>query len=117
LGGGATGAGTTGIIGKPPGPGIDVGSAAGTARTGGGLVDDDGVGGAPVGSGTGTVDPGGGITAGARGAERMASFSSWVLRRISSVIRAASTAVPMTRGVMSSNSSVFSIFFSLNPKR
>src|SRR5262245_56116592 len=94
FGGGALGAAGTG--GKPPGPGIDVGSGRGAAPTGGGVVDDDGVAGAPGGLRTGTGDPGGGKTAGERGAERMASFNSGVARRISLVIRAASTAVPMT---------------------
>jgi hypothetical protein len=35
-----------------------------------------------------------------RGARRIASSSSGVARRISSVIRAASSAVPITRGVI-----------------
>src|SRR5207249_3101239 len=54
---------------------------------------------------------------GCRGARLTASFSSGVARRISLVILAASSAVPITRGVISSRSSVFSTFRSVKPKR
>ena len=43
--------------------------------------------------------------------------SSGVTRRIWSVIRAASSAVPTTRGVIRRSSSVFSILSSTEPKR
>src|SRR5690242_5030105 len=52
-----------------------------------------------------------------RGACRIVSSSSEVPRRRSSVIRAASRAVPTVRGVMRSSSSVFSILCSTEPKR
>src|SRR2546426_480598 len=74
--------------------------------------------------GDGRATGGGGMKAGGtevgggrRGARRIDSSSSGVARRICSVMRAASTAVPTTRGVIRSKSSVFSIFSSVDPKR
>jgi hypothetical protein len=63
------------------------------------------------------IGAGGGVEVGARGALRIVSSSSFVVPRISSVIRAASSAVPITRGVMSSSSSVFSTARPLKPNR
>src|SRR5439155_1152342 len=60
---------------------------------------------------------GGGATDGWRGARLRASFSSGVDLRISSVSLAASIAVPITRGVIRSKSSVFSIRRSVNLNR
>src|SRR2546421_583688 len=60
---------------------------------------------------------GGAVVAGRRGARRSASSRSGVARRISLVILAASVAVPTTRGVIRSSSSVFSMSRSVNLKR
>ena len=60
---------------------------------------------------------GGALVAGSRGTRRSASSRSGVDRRISLVILAASVAVPITRGVIRSKSSVFSISRSVNLKR
>src|SRR5205807_1878980 len=58
-----------------------------------------------------------GVGVGMRRARRIDSSISGVMRFICSVTRAASTAVPTTRGVTRSSSSVFSIFSSVAPKR
>src|SRR6266849_5119653 len=57
------------------------------------------------------------VGGGKRGARRIDSSISGVTCFICSVTRAASTAVPITRGVMSSSSSVFSITSWVEPKR
>ena len=101
---GATGAGTGGVA--------PTGTAGATGVGTGALVGPSGT--AP---GIGISPVGGGPEVGRRGALRTASFSSGVARRISSVIRAASIAVPITRGVMSNSSSVFCTCRSLSPNR
>jgi hypothetical protein len=62
-------------------------------------------GGAGAGDGAGAGASGGGAVVGGRGARFIASSSSGVARRICSVIFAASSAVPSTRGVMRISSS------------
>ena len=84
-----TGAGGAVSVGAAPTGGVALGPGAGSSRTGPG-----------AGAGIG-ASAGGGPEVGARGALRSAWSTSGVTRRISSVMRAASSAVPITRGVIS----------------